>query len=253
MKQTCSIQHSVVVSVGGWKKAFLALLGFLGLLSLLLGGCSESNRPELDKSLLTDDPCAAPCWNNLVPGEATPDEVREALKSSPWVKKGSVSCNSGKLAGVFIELCGWDDRKEGRLGGNRALFAEGRLLRIDIDLDYDLTFGEVVEKFGPPEGVYARTEVREGVVYDVSLDYFSQGVTFRRVSFAPKRGEASPNEGWGMVAADFLVTEVNYYAPSTIDEIVQDVFFLTPYQQELRLRYEQQWAGFGKVELAPRD
>ncbi len=79
------------------------LLTFVMLASLLLAACSPDinllNDDMLsDTSLLTGDPCEAPCWNGIVPGETLyrdakliiESDERYALGDEPDPEEGSV-------------------------------------------------------------------------------------------------------------------------------------------------------------------
>lgn len=226
-----------------------AILGScLGLLTLLLVGCS---KPVLDKSLLTNDPCAPPCWNDLVPGESTEEDVRQKLENSSWVKRGSVKAmateeSNGKPS-VHIT---WHGRKH-RYTPNRAILQDDRLVRLEICIDYKLTFEEVVEQFGPPEGIHTRVTIKDNTLYGVWLDYPSQGLTFARWVLNP-RGEIFPAEERGILLPGFLVTEVNYYVPNSLEGALRDSFLLPADVVEQRLQDEQAWEGFGEIKVTPR-
>jgi hypothetical protein len=101
-----------------------------------------------DKSLLTDDPCAAPCWRNIIPGETAwrdmtvaieddaqftgadevKDEASEARVLNFSTKDGNAPCcrvystQDGKTVGQVLTLLAPDQ----------------------------ITLGEVIEKYGDP-------------------------------------------------------------------------------------------------------
>lgn len=71
------------------RKMFLLLMP---VLLLLVAGClpQPSLRSETllhDDSLLTGEPCAAPCWENIIPGETTFTEAVEMLNAHPAVQE----------------------------------------------------------------------------------------------------------------------------------------------------------------------
>jgi hypothetical protein len=74
-----------VMKVNSLKKLSLLLLGMLAL--LLVSACSPP--PPLrdanllrDDSLITDRPCAAPCWNGITPGETEWNDALTILEDS---------------------------------------------------------------------------------------------------------------------------------------------------------------------------
>lgn len=64
----------------------------LPLLVLLLAACTGSAPPLISDSYLSDDslisgePCAAPCWNDIVPGETLWVDAVEMLRNDPNVE-----------------------------------------------------------------------------------------------------------------------------------------------------------------------
>lgn len=227
---------------------FLVTLGpYLALLAALLVGCS---KPALDKSLLTDDVCMPPCWSNLTPGESTEEDVLRELGNSPYVRKGSVksdlsTAGDGKPTLRIV----WADREYRRFW-NRAILRDNQLVRLEIFVDYRLTFEEVVGQFGPPERVHAHVTVKDGILYMVWLDYPSQGLRFVRWAFDPKKGEVFPAEDRGILSPGFLVTEVDYYVPNSLEGALQDPFLLPANVVEQRLQGDQAWEGFGEIRVA---
>ena len=219
-------------------------------LLISLSGCS---RTALDKSLLTGEPCVAPCWHNLVPGESTEDDVRRELDNSPWVKPGTLSSGWTKYHGLSVLAFAWKDHGRGRkevlkLASNRIDLRDGRVLLIEIYLDYDLSLGEVVAKYGPPEGVYALETRTFGC--RAILDYPAKGLTFSSYSSSVDYEDVFPRKGVGVLSEDLKVASVAYYAPTSLESALRDVFLLYPDRIERMLSDEQPWQGFGEVKLA---
>jgi len=71
----------------------------------ICAGCGEP--PPLDMSLLTGEPCEPPCWQGLVAGVSTEDEIERFLTGSGLVNRNSVYRGSlsrgGKTVGVSIQ------------------------------------------------------------------------------------------------------------------------------------------------------
>ena len=243
MNQSSPVLHSFANSCS----MILMMLFCLVPLLIPLSGCS---RPALDKSLLTGEPCSAPCWHNLVPGESTEDDVRRELGNSPWVKPGTVSSGGTEYAGVPGLAFAWKDRgrKERlKLVWNRIRLRDGKVSLVEINLDYDLTLGEVVSRYGPPEGVYARlVGGKEVITYEVILDYPARGLEFSSYSFPDNLDDIRVRTGVGIVTEDLKVTAVYYYAPTSLESALRDVFLYPPERVEAMLGDEQAWPGFGE-------
>ena len=223
----------------------LCFVAILMLLSTCLCACSEpweKRLPEVDRSLLTDDPCRAPCWAGLVPGEATKADVLLALESSPWVKEGSIISRPISVL--------WEDQGNRFYPWNRAHVRGGYLALIEIQIDFELTLGELVGKFGPPEGVYAYEKLHS-YTYTVILDYPTLGMSFTSVLLPVSSSEVLLGRDVGLISPDFVVTEAHYYVPGTLTSVMRDAFLKSPEWVEQILRDEQPWRGFGEVKLAP--
>jgi hypothetical protein len=209
----------------------------------LIGGCSCG--PELDTSLLTGSPCRAPCWHNIIPGTSSEEVVHEQLESSSLVRKGTVRCDSAEQEGVLLTMCAWRDQKG---DFNRLYLHDGKVLRIEIELDYDLTLGEVVDEYGPPEYVYA--EAGGSFEYAVFLLYPTQGLGFTSYVFAPDAAKYIVSRDIGIVSKELKVEEAIYFSPTSLRELFEEVLLLSPSRVEHHVINSREWSDFGQVELA---
>ncbi len=214
-------------------------------LLLMLGafsGCEQ--QPELDISLLTRSPCAPPCWHNIVPGVSNEEDVRGQLENSLYVKDGSLHYSTLEEGGVPLVVFSWQDR-EGR--PNQIYLRENRVLRIEIGLDYDLALGEIVERYGPPEGVHASVGVADFYWCDVDFDYPSLGLTLESFSLIDPEDIV---EGTISVTDETEITSVVYYTPTSMRGMLREVFLFSSDQAEDFLAHIQEWDGFGRIVVA---
>jgi len=251
------------ISTRNWTGSLVA--GFL-LLVLVSAGCScgsEANvspptdipsavpsptstpsPPELDTSLLTDDPCRAPCWHNIIPGVSGEDEVRAQLQDNPFVKEGTLEYELTEWRGVQLGQFSWQARSERY---NRVYLRDGKVLRIQIRIDHDWTLGEAVDKFGPPEGVFADI-YRES--YRVEFYYPTQGLIFESFMLPVDR-QVYLGDGKGILQEDMKVTQATYFAPTSLEGMISEVYLYSPDDDmEGWLANIHEWQGFGEVELA---
>jgi hypothetical protein len=64
------------------------------LLTISISGCesrSTSKSGIATQSFLSDEPCAAPCWYGLVPGESSKADVLRVLAELPFVDMSTIS------------------------------------------------------------------------------------------------------------------------------------------------------------------
>jgi len=214
---------------------------------LFLLGCAG----PVDRSLSTDDPCQAPCWQGLIPGKSNEDDVRQVLTNSPFVRLDTLESEAMTVKDHNLIEYAWRDYGRDEQY-NRLYLQGGRVLFIELDVDYRLSFGDVVSRFGPPEGVYAFAMMKEFLNYSVVFDYPSRGLEF--TSFSHPKLVASFQEGYGVITENLRVTDVRYYAPTSLENALRDVFLYSDENVSMMLRDEQEWLGFGqRVRLAQRD
>lgn len=203
--------------------------------------------PELDTSLLTDDPCAAPCWQNIIPGVTTEQEARRLLKSSPFVRKDSLdyAIADWKTGGNYDWFV-WQGRSK-KYRNALYIRIEGKVELIMIHPDYALTAGQVVEKFGPPERIYVKRT--GGGVLIAYLDYPAQGLRFT-ADWAPRdRTELNlATNGTALLTEEREIVEVAYFAPGPLEEVLRNPYLYTPAGGVKEyLERAQEWEGFGHI------
>jgi hypothetical protein len=130
------------------KKSFTLLL-----LMLVSFSCSRIRfDPEADQSFLTDQPCSAPCWYGLSPGESTKAEVLETLKELPFVDDTSIKeygTRWGKDDSAQDIRFGCRHPRERFCGS--ALISEDELKVLGLSANFPLDMEAVVNKLGPPD------------------------------------------------------------------------------------------------------
>ena len=201
--------------------------------------------PELDASLLTDDPCAAPCWQNIVPGVTTFEEAQSQLETSPFVRKGSLDYHVAE-SGETHDRFSWHGRSTKYY--NYLYLREGKVVLIDIHPDYTLTLGQVVDKFGPPERVYVGLGLG-GNLLIAYLDYPAQGLRFTAEWPVRDRTERRiVDSGIALLTEDREIVEVAYFAPGPLEDVLQNPHRYPPKGRvEEYLERAQEWEGFGRI------
>ncbi len=197
----------------------LAIVGILSIVGLLTRWYLKST---VDRSVLTDSPCAAPCWEGVVPGTAMDeDEVLELLKELPSV--GRVWKNRSIM--WHWKEWPWEGQSY------NSIFLMGTVVNnITLYFAFDLTVEEIVDKYGIPETVSV-TQV--GIPYaHIAVHFFypTRGLTFKAEVFPDYDPVLKPTT---------RVSKAVYTAPVDSFEDWQDSF------PDLHL---QPWPGYGKLE-----
>ena len=227
------------------------LLGILLICFILLvsvSSCSCRPEPELDTSLLTDDPCAAPCWHNITPGISNEDDVRSQLTSSPFVRSGTAERIRTDKWGNPLDQFSWQGRGKEL---NRIYLQDGKALSIEIHLDYTLTLEEVVKKYGPPEYVYGHVYGVEKRGYQVYFDYPAQGWEFISYTYPIRVRDYTMDGKVGILSEDLKVTDVVYFAPTSLKGKCSEVYLVPQDAVENCMAGFYKWEGFGQIKLSP--
>ena len=155
----------------------VALLSLALLVVATCGGCRVS--PPVGMSLLTGDPCEPPCWQGLIPGVSTHEEVNEFIRTSRFVNPQTLYVSAlrragGQRVGVSIR---WRRTVGGGSPSNNFVIVGGVLESIIIYPDYDLTLERLVDRYGPPEKYVASLPIGGPLYYEVRLFYPTYGFT----------------------------------------------------------------------------
>ena len=208
------------------------------LIAAICSGCGQ-----VDRTLLTGDPCEPPCWQGLTPGVSTAQQVEHFLGASQYVKPDS----------VHREAWGWRDLTTiswestawwiGKAEPNALIVQGDTLMVISIQLDYELTLEDLLDRYGPPQRYWARWRGWGGADVIVNLYYPTTGLVTKLVV------ESSPSDGHHRLEPDSLVTRV-WYCPSTSLDGLADLGDLIPLPPREYMDTDlNDWGGYGAIEV----
>ncbi len=123
---------------------------FLFALIVLPAGCSIIQKPsEVDRSFLTQQPCASPCWYTLEPGKSSTDEVRTLLRELPFVNQARLrESRSSWLNGTDALIVSWWGQNPTSYG--QATISGDILQVLSVPVDYELTLEKAIQILGSP-------------------------------------------------------------------------------------------------------
>ncbi len=186
------------------------------LLAACGGGDNTLTYPEgeaaalVDRSLETNEPCEAPCWYNIVPGETGRDEAYDLILELPFVEEGSV--NNGLRSTPFDRVF-WTSIPMGQIGEAYAGGEERKIEAIRYFLEYPYAFSNLVDRYGDPDGVFVVSNQQEGTVMIV---------------WWQDAGIAARNRGVQVIDAETQVQEVIYFNPGVEpNTFIQQVRLIT--------------------------
>ncbi len=189
----------------------------------------EATRPR-DGSLITGAPCAPPCWQGLVPGVTTAQEIELFLESSPyvteWVKEAQED-------GGVIYRWQWGPPHEAAVAN--ALHTQDKILtQIVLTPDLPITLGEAVDALALPTHATAFSDI-DG--WRLHLYYPPQGLRLELMGLAlSARGGQQLCPG-----ADHPIHSATYMPAGTLPQADAAAFDVSL----------QGWEGTGCLSLMP--
>ncbi len=208
------------------------LLLAVGVMAIALALTWLYSERIVDRSILTDSPCAAPCWQGIVPGmPMEKDKVIQLLETLPNVS--SIWENKvPKGTAIMWSWKPWPWRQTGA-GYNSVFLMEGVVHHVTLSVDFDLTIEEVLNKYGLPEATnYGSPPLPEEPYVWMNLLYPTQGLWFRAKVYTRVDPVLEPTT---------RVFEVTYSVPADSLES-----WLGPSIDTMQL---QPWPGYGKLRV----
>lgn len=178
------------------------------LSALCLVGCRKA---PVDRSLLTDVPCAAPCWQGITPGVTSRSQAMAVLQESPYILQDTLrEAGTEERGGVT-----WEWRTPGRRLQPSISWRNGIVQEITLGLTYDLTVEEILNKYGPPEALSAGLGgIPEHWYWIIDLYYPQRGLQFK----------AYTREYSALFEPSTEVGGVLLFVPMSLEERVTAVF-----------------------------
>lgn len=186
------------------------LYAFLLLLTVALAACaSEVNLLDETKlqdiSLLSGEPCEAPCWNGITPGETSYRDAEVIMKSSGRFTISEESEPEGENPGRVFSFAEGENQP-----CCQVISRDGETITsFLLQLKPEMTFGPVFDKFGEPQYV-AGQEVSEEQAYAVFVYPDTPMVIYSFVAGGSQ----------GNVSVDNKIIGVMYMASSEMRELL---------------------------------
>ncbi len=228
-------------------EASLRVITALATIFGLLTSChSPMRKTVVDRSILTDDPCAAPCWQGIVPGQTTVDEAFDILTELGYRPQ---RCEVGNCIAWTSTTT-----SETMFGRAANLASASRTVDpvsfVSMGLESEISLGEVLDKYGPPDKYQAYE-----TTFTLLAGGHARGVML--VLYYVQRGFIL--EAWMLVSepsgktvtadADVTLDWVHYFPPTTTERLSDGI----P-QLKRRFRWDgplHDWQGLGPIEVRP--
>lgn len=187
----------------------------LSILMLVLSGCEAyGNVKEVDKSFLTREPCAPPCWYSIEPGiKAEKEMILDILSGLRFIREDTVR--------VYDVNCPWIDKDDQiEIGyqciGHQGDFCGGILIvnrtvaSIWMRVHYPISFKQVVDELGKPDYFSCFDLPGESPGREVSLYWTEKGIiasNFERQSCSNLKVQDEVNPDLGVTSLEYVITK----------------------------------------------
>lgn len=212
----------------------------VSVLTACAGLADNENRLSSDVSLRTLQPCAPPCWHNIVPGHSHAADVRQILPTLPFVNAQSIEEHPDNTVEGGYSFRWLYIGSPGPFGSIQ--LRNDVVTRIAARPGFELRLREVVDSFGPPDRVLPNNLVMpDGGYYTVSLYYPDKGLVFD----TPRLPHLGYDAKEYHIQPDLPVGFVYYSAPATLEQLIIYVHEIRPEQVASVLERTYPWQGFG--------
>lgn len=202
--------------------------------------CSPAPEPLVAEGLLTGQPCGPPCWQGLVPGLSTHTDAVDVLEEIGYAD--SLQVGPGRYEAITIvtwrpNRVEWPSQQR-----NMLELQHGQLEVMNMYVDSEVTLGEVVDRYGPPDKQTVFLSM-SGPIHTVVQLFFEDLGTILQVTLPEDHRELNP---------EAPVDSLWYFEPGPLDQAFAALEGrkgapLEDFQLEW-LEYWHDWDGYGVVE-----
>lgn len=164
----------------------------LVLCILLLTGCGESTPPpptappsseQIDRSLFTGIPCAAPCWHGLEVGRSIESEVISTLQKLNYIDKETIQVTRGSSEVEISARCANPVKECLKFN-----ITNDVLTKIVIGINYEIRVDEAIEHLGEPHYLGVSAADGEILACEVYMIWRNSGLVLAATVAANSEG-----------------------------------------------------------------
>ena len=202
-----------------------------------------TNAALIDRSLMTDDECVAPCWNGIAPGQSSDADAMATLGNLESIEQDSIARAPDDAVPAQADYIRWQSaisRGSPPIGSIR-VSDEGHVIEIRSTLEYELPVSKLIDRYGEPDHFSVRQTAPQ--CYFAKLFWLETGLAadLYRVS---ETGTDSP-----LATPETLVYRVYYFEPvESVSEYWQGAT-LMPHQEANQMP-SAPWEGYDSVRVS---
>ncbi len=201
-----------------------------------------------DMSLRTFQPCAPPCWYNVIPGRSTAADVRRILPTLPFLIAQSIE--EVPYTEEHLTYFRWRYTDPQDEYGSIWL-RDDRVISIEARPGFRLELREVIDRFGSPDRIHPVRALFPDArgYYSVGVYYLEKGVTFGTIELP----ELSPDASDYPVEPNFVIGVVHYLEPAELDQLLTRMrpLSITSEYAQIFIQQMYPWQGFGTFPFRP--
>jgi hypothetical protein len=208
------------------------------LMCLFVAACVKSSD---DLSILDKSSCKLPCWNGVIAGQTTEDELLKILEKSPDVDPGTVR-NTNQAWNIFDDQVyfsfrqGWTLSQRPKLRGE-ANITNNRVSELTLCGEINTTMGALVEAVGEPEHIISGNNFYGGRT--VILISSQKGISYW---YTTKLDNLE-------ISKDTFINCIDIFDPSLYETMLDAKFFSNGYYNaEETKKVWYPWNGYGNLD-----
>ena len=210
------------------------------LILLSISGCQQSKPP----SVLDNNTCDLPCWNEIRLGVTTANEFEAKLNNLEIVQIDSILLNKGKWSifenQSFFQITNSNIQ-------STAYFIEEKIVLLDFWGDLDITFEQIMDLVGEPEYII-NIPMSVGVPgfpttsFSVNVIYPTSGILIVYNTRDLEKNKRS------VISPDIQIKLLALFDPSIYDQLLEEgLLSQSMLDREETLKYMRDWKGFGDL------
>lgn len=207
---------------------------------LLLNACTSANSSEF----FGNGTCTPPCWQYMTPGTTIERDAVAILHDPQLVK--SETLRPQQTGDPQIQEY-WYHLQQPSIGSiGSVTVKDGVVNTIYLNPHFDVTLGDLVDRFGEPIYLFVQEMPGDLVCYDIGIYYPNQGIMARLLNCHDLWRDASVPMGSTRLSEESIIESVYYFEPATtLDQALLNIWLPEQIKVDHILANVADWRGFG--------
>jgi hypothetical protein len=213
--------------------------GLIVSLIWMLSGCRTPMT-----SILTSD-CQAPCWNGIVPGVTSKEDLLHILPTISAIDPKSIDIVSPNPSSIYDNLV-----VSKALTGEKITIAlaDDKVISISISGNLNVSFGGAIEKYGEPEYILVFGMIGRGFLWSDSIHTIVHAISpSKGIMFGYDTSEAG-RKWHSEIGPGVKLDSVYYFNPDDFVRLADAKAFSAGNANAKETKAAMiPWSGYGKI------